>query len=241
MGALAAILVSSAQHAAALTTRAGINGSVLNFSDGEALQAIAAVTQHRPPLIVLERFFAVTPRGTALVNRIKADPALADTEIRVLEHDSDYSRVIPRRRSAAVPAAVSAAAPEAAPAEPDGAPPTAGLSPDAGEPALDAEGTRIAPRLPIKAGAELKLDGSPVTLVDLSETGAQVISQQALKPNHQYQADLTSETETLQFEARVVWANFEAPEGTAQYRAGLAFGHADPASIDRFCAALPQA
>ncbi|MDP6610168.1 MAG: PilZ domain-containing protein [Vicinamibacterales bacterium] len=233
MGALAAILVSSAQHAAALTTRAGINGSVLNFSDGEALQAIAAVTQHRPPLIVQERFFAVTPRGAALVNRIKADPALADTEIRVLEHDSDYSRVIPRRRSAA--------APEAAPAEPDGAPPTAGLSPDAGEPALDAEGTRIAPRLPVRAGAELKLDGSPVTLVDLSETGAQVISQQALKPNHQYQADLTSETETLQFEARVVWANFEAPEGTAQYRAGLAFGHADPARIDRFCAALPQA
>ncbi|HJO39350.1 MAG: PilZ domain-containing protein [Vicinamibacterales bacterium] len=80
-----------------------------------------------------------------------------------------------------------------------------------------------------------------MTLVDLSQTGAQVISQQALKPNHQYQADLTSDTETLQFEARVVWANFESPEGTAQYRAGLAFGRADPASIDRFCAALQQA
>ncbi|HJO39351.1 MAG: hypothetical protein QGG24_05005 [Vicinamibacterales bacterium] len=151
MGALAAILVSSAQHAAALTTRAGINGSVLNFSDGEALQAIAAVTQHRPPLIVLERFFAVTPRGAALINRIKADASLANIEIRVLEHDSDYSRVIPRRRPVAVPAAVSAAVPEAALDTPDAAPPTNEAPPDLGEAALDAEGTRIAPRLPIQA------------------------------------------------------------------------------------------
>ena len=43
-------------------------------------------------MVALERLFAATPRGAALINRIKADPALGDTEIRVIAHDSDYSR-----------------------------------------------------------------------------------------------------------------------------------------------------
>src|SRR5262245_44946941 len=38
----------------------------------------------------------MTPRGAALITRIKADSKLESTEIRVLSHDSDYSRVVPR-------------------------------------------------------------------------------------------------------------------------------------------------
>jgi archaeosine-15-forming tRNA-guanine transglycosylase len=47
-------------------------------------------------VVTLERFFAMTPRGAALINRVKADPKLESVEIRVLSHDSDYSRVVPR-------------------------------------------------------------------------------------------------------------------------------------------------
>jgi hypothetical protein len=48
--------------------------------------------------------FAVTPRGAALINRIKADPSLRDSEIRVLSHDSDYQRVVPRAPPPTAPA-----------------------------------------------------------------------------------------------------------------------------------------
>src|ERR1044071_7866407 len=47
--------------------------------------------------------FAVTPRGAALINRIKADPTLRDAEIRVMAHDGDYTRVVPRTSPLPVP------------------------------------------------------------------------------------------------------------------------------------------
>ena len=48
--------------------------------------------------------FAVTPRGAALINRIKADPTLRQVEIRVMAHNSDYTRVVPRAAPPEAPA-----------------------------------------------------------------------------------------------------------------------------------------
>ncbi len=224
MAGLAAILVSSFEHASALLSRAGIDGSVLTFSDAEPLKAIAAITRHRPSLVVLERFFAATPRSAALLNRIKVDAALTDTVIKVLAHDSGYSRLIPRGRAAGTAAAP---APVSEPVTPAAEPDTP----------LDAKGTRIAPRIQLQPGAQLQLGGAPVAIMDLSHSGAQVISPHALRPNDQFDAVLSDEDGILQFEACVVWANFEAPEGQAQYRAGLTFSGADPAWLDKFSAA----
>jgi hypothetical protein len=100
------IIIGAQNFLSALTERAGaINGEVLAFSDGEALRALDAITKRKPKVVALERLFAVSPRGAALINRIKADPTLRLLEIRVLEHNSDYSRIIPRPPAAA-PAAV---------------------------------------------------------------------------------------------------------------------------------------
>jgi hypothetical protein len=76
---------------------------VLTFSNTEALRALEAITLLRPEVVALERLFAATPRGAALINRIKADPLLTHSEIRVIAHDSDYSRVSPRRPAASQP------------------------------------------------------------------------------------------------------------------------------------------
>ena len=61
------------------------------FPDTDAHAALDVITRDRPKLIALERDFAQSRRGLALVNRIKADPALASTEIRIV-----YSRRAPR-------------------------------------------------------------------------------------------------------------------------------------------------
>ena len=76
--------------------RAAVDGEVLTFTDADALLALQTIMQRRPQLLALERMFAVTPRGAALINRIKADPTLRQTEIRVMSHNSDYTRVVPR-------------------------------------------------------------------------------------------------------------------------------------------------
>ena len=99
------MLIAASDLLPALRQRAGaINGDVLTFTDADALPALEAITKRRPAVVTFERTFAVTPRGVAMINRIKADPALRDSEIRVLAHDSDYQRVVPRAAPAKVPA-----------------------------------------------------------------------------------------------------------------------------------------
>ena len=91
------MLIGAVDLLAGLKERAGtMNGEVLTFADADALSALETITRRRPGVVALERMFAVTPRGAALINRIKADPALRQSEIRVLSHDSDYQRIVPR-------------------------------------------------------------------------------------------------------------------------------------------------
>jgi hypothetical protein len=99
------VLIAASDLLPALRERVGaINGEVLTFTDAEALPALETITRRRPAVVTFERMFAVTPRGVAMINRIKADPALRESEIRVLAHDSDYQRVVPRIVPPKVPA-----------------------------------------------------------------------------------------------------------------------------------------
>src|SRR5687768_17897626 len=105
----AAALVIAAQNLMpALRERVKVDGEVVTFADTEPIQALQAIMEDRPSLIVLERLFAATPRGAALINRIKTDPQLANAEVRVMSHTGDYVRQV------AKPSAIEAAAPAAA-------------------------------------------------------------------------------------------------------------------------------
>ena len=53
--------------------------------------ALDVIARDRPQIIALERDFASSRRGVALMNRIKADPTLASAEIRIV-----YTRRAPR-------------------------------------------------------------------------------------------------------------------------------------------------
>jgi hypothetical protein len=96
------VVIATADLLPALRERvASFPGEILVFDETQALQALETVSKRKPAVVALERRFATTPRGAALINRIKADPKLIKTEVRVIAHDSDYSRVSPRRKTAA--------------------------------------------------------------------------------------------------------------------------------------------
>ena len=100
---LCTVLVAASDCLPGLKQRHGAaDGELLEFTDADALTALQTIMKRRPHVVALERMFAVTPRGAALINRIKADPKLREAEIRVMAHNSDYTRVVPR---AAPPAA----------------------------------------------------------------------------------------------------------------------------------------
>ena len=91
----AAALVIGAQNLMpALRDHVKADGEILTFADTEPIQALQTIMEQRPGLVVLERLFAATPRGAALINRIKTDPLLGHAEVRVMSHTGDYSRQV---------------------------------------------------------------------------------------------------------------------------------------------------
>ena len=214
------VLIAAPEHLQTLKEREDFSGAQ-TFSDAEALRALEVITRKRPDVVALERIFAATTRGAALINRIKADPKLSSCEIRIVAHDSAYSRV-----PAGPPAAVNdgAAVAVAAPPAPATAP-------------LDQRGTRRAPRFKIVDGVEVMVDGNAATLVDMSVVGAQVISVTILKPNQRIRMSIAEGKKPLRFSAGVAWASFELAKTGPRYRAGIEFFDAEAEAVQKFCEA----
>src|SRR3982750_4199783 len=89
----------------ALREHVKVEGDVAALADTEPIQAPQMIMEQRPSLVVLERLFAATPRGAALVNRIKSDPQLAHSEVRVMSHTGDYMRQVVKPTAVRAPVA----------------------------------------------------------------------------------------------------------------------------------------
>ena len=88
----ATILIAPAEHLGGLQEQRGLKGAT-TFADTDAHLALEHITSERPQIVALEREFAASRRGVALVNRLKGDSAFANTKIRIV-----YSRRAPRFR-----------------------------------------------------------------------------------------------------------------------------------------------
>jgi hypothetical protein len=223
------VLIASPEHLPALKEREDLSGAQA-FSDADALRALDVITRQRASVVALERLFAASSRGAALINRIKADPSLSGCEIRVVAHDTAYSRVT---RPAQPAGGASPVSPAPAPA-PSTAPAAVAEAPAPAAAPLDKKGTRRAPRHRIVEGVEVMIDGNPAALVDLSLVGAQVVSPTILKPNQRIRISIADGPRPVRFSAAVAWASFEIPKGTPRYRAGVEFFDADTAALTRF-------
>jgi len=208
------VLIASADILPTLKEKTSSSDSeLLAFTDAEALRALEAITNRKPALVALDRVFAGTPRGAALINRIKADPSLVHSEIRVVSHDSHDARVVTARV---------------------GAPGVAGISdaPTEMAQALDECGTRGTPRVTMAKAVEVLIDGNAAVLVDLSIGGAQVLSATVLKPSQRVRLTLSDARGTVRLSGTVAWATFEIPP---RYRAGIEFvGGGDSAAIEAY-------
>jgi hypothetical protein len=213
------ILIAAPEHLQLLKGRDEFSDAQ-TFTDAEALRALEVITRKRPEVVALERIFAATTRGAALINRIKADPKLASCEIKIVAHDGEYSR--PSGGSGS-PEGTSGGAAVAAVAAPAPAPP------------LDQRGTRRAPRFRIVEGVEVTIDGNVAALVDLSIVGAQVVSPTILKPNQRIRMAIADAKKPIRFSAGVAWASFELAKTGPRYRAGIEFFDAEPQAVQKFC------
>jgi hypothetical protein len=179
-------------------------------------------------VVVLERLFAATSRGAALIKRIKADPSLGKCEIKIVSHDGKPLAAKKKKGEPAAQAPAESAAPPE-PAQPG--PPSTPAAPAA---PLDQRGTRRAPRFTVTSGIEVLIDGKPASLINLSIVGAQVVSPTILKPNQRVRMVLQDPDGPIRCMAGVAWAAFEMPKSGPVYRAGIEFFDAEPSSLDKF-------
>jgi archaeosine-15-forming tRNA-guanine transglycosylase len=207
------VLIAATALMPALKERTATDGGELvAFADSDALRALDVITTRHPAIVALDRAFAASPRGAALINRIKADPSLTDSEIRVVSHDTAHAAVVSSRSGQAAGAGVSDA-------------PTQMAQP------LDEQGTRGTPRVAIAKGVEALVDGNAAILVDLSMGGAQVLSAAVLKPNQRVRVALTDPHGSIRVNGVIAWATFEIPP---RYRAGIEFLGGDSAAIEAY-------
>jgi hypothetical protein len=204
------VLIAAPALLPALKERTAAAGNeLLAFTDSDALRALDVITQRRPAVVALERTFAASPRGAALINRIKADPSLAESEVRVVSHDAGRAAAMTPSPAAAVMADT----------------PATSVSP------LDEHGTRGTPRITMKKGVEVLVDGNVAVLIDLSGGGAQLLSATVLKPNQRVRVTLSDERGTIRLNGTIAWATFEIPP---RYRAGVEFLGGDSTAIEAY-------
>lgn len=201
------VLVAPTDLLAALKDRAGaVDGEVLTFADADALRALQTIIQRRPQAVTLERTFAVTPRGAALINRIKADPTLRQSEIRVMAHNSDYLRIVPRAAPPAAPALDQRGTRRAARFK---------MTPNTQAIVDDKPGTLI----------DLSTVGAQVVCKVALKPNQRI----AMTLNDEVgQVHFNASVAWTAFET--------LPTGTPRFRAGINFEDADPAAVDAFCA-----
>ena len=208
------VLIGPSDALPGLQERLDQNAEVQTFTESEALEALDHIIRTKPALIALQDEFSATSRGSALINRIKDDPNLAACEVRVLARDAKPRRMAVKRGSASTGAVAVDEQPK---------------------PALDVKGTRRAPRIRIKDGIEVAVDGTPAALVDLSTVGAQVVSPTVLKPNQRVRLVFGEGKAAIRCSGAIAWAAFEMPKGMpTRYRAGIDFGTADVDGVAGF-------
>jgi hypothetical protein len=199
------VLIGPADALPGLQERLDPRAEVQTFTESEALEALDYIIKTKPALVAMQDEFADSSRGQALINRIKDDATLSDVEVRVMALNAAQNRVAVKRGS-------------------HGGASTA-VAVDEPKPALDQKGTRRAPRIRIKDGVEVAVDGNPAALIDLSQVGAQVVSATVLKPNQRVRITMGDGKSAVKCAGSIAWAAFEMPKGMpTRYRAGIDWG-----------------
>jgi hypothetical protein len=198
------VLIGPSDTLPSLQERLDPSADIQTFTDSEALEALDHIIRTKPVVVAMQDDFADSSRGQALINRIKDDATLADVEVRVMAKNASQNRVAVKRGTHGGPT-TAVAVEEAKP--------------------LDQKGTRRAPRIRIKDGVEVAVDGNPAALVDLSQVGAQVVSSVVLKPNQRVRITMGDGKAAVKCAGSIAWAAFEMPKGMpTRYRAGIDWG-----------------
>jgi hypothetical protein len=195
------VVVARRELTSGLQDRLSFDPAVRVFSAAETKGALATVVAHGVAVVALDRRFATTPGGIEFTAELRA--ALPELEIRILSDEEGGEVPLVLRR----PVLATGRAMVAAHSE------------------LLRGHVRRAPRYPVPPGSAALINGAPTALVNVSATGAQLVSPDVLRPAQQVRIALADRTDAIKLRAAVAWSAFERSRqtGATCYRVGLEF------------------
>ena len=201
------VLIGSEPLVAAWNARAGKGSHVISLVHTDVSQALETIGTKRPEIVVIEQAVATTGPGSTLMARLHTERYTRGIEVRLLPPE----RALDLMSS-----------------EPGDVHPQVWLTVMANP--LPARPQRRAARIKTAENEAALVDGTPVRLLDLSASGAQVYSTIVLKPQQRVKFVLSPERGSIKTTGVVAWSTFEmAP--TPRYRAGIAFAAAIPGLV----------
>ena len=204
------VIISTPEHVRTLRKRLA-DPAVAVFADTDSLQVLEAIQTKRPTIVALNKMFAETARGAALVAHIKGDPRLSGIDLRVLiEDENKVPLLIADQATSSEKALLETSRP------------------------LGRAGTRLAVRYVMDRRA-IVVNGDPCRLIDLSITGAQVLLPMRVLPNEPVRLILSDDAGETRFPGTIVWSVAVPTQGSIEYRAGIKLSKPDAKWIESYC------
>ena len=239
------VFVASADLLTAWTLRTVSDARLTTFSDADLEGAVEAIFRGRPNMVVVEHRVVATAYGPEFIRRLQTDPGLAELDVRVIDTDTITSLIESPEFARRAPELLAERAEQ-----------------------LPAATRRRMTRFKVPQGVALVVDGSSAMLIDVSTSGAQVLSSGVLRPRQRVRVTLPEEENAVRLNAEIAWSALELPKsGTAptfydmdrlqqamaddmtisrlatpHYRAGLKFvtGDSQIIVIERFCSRVKK-
>jgi hypothetical protein len=214
------IVVADVTRMAAIRSGLRISGRVAYFASSSLGSALEAIQTHGPRVVAIDSAIVQTQQGSGFVKRVES-LALPNCAIRLIIQSNGAWKTAERELPPAPDTtAATGAAASSRPASPTGPPPN----------------TRRVPRFPMTDAVNAAVEGGQATLVNISVLGAQLVSVPVLRPGQTVKIALPDANDLLRLTANVAWSTFQqTAQGTAVYRAGVAFTDAAKETLDDYC------
>ena len=209
---MSVIVIARSEQAVGLRKRFGTEADVALFSDGDSLKALDAILAHPPKILALDRAFAATARAASLVARLRAEPQLRATDVRVLAEDEMNLPVLLNARAPGLEGALIRSSYP-----------------------LDYCGTRRAPRFIATQDVGVLINGMRGRLIDLSGIGVQLVATTRLRPEEPLRVALMDQSAEVKVRGVVAWSVVVPSGAELAYRAGVEFIDPDSLTLEAFC------
>jgi hypothetical protein len=223
MAADLTIVIADVTRMAAIRSGLPFSGRVLQFTNANLGSALEAIQQHAPKVVAIDAVLVQTQQGLGFVKRVE-NMALQGSTIRLIVHGNGAwtttaREVQPSNDEAPIVRAAARSVHPVVVAAPKGG-----------------ANTRRAPRFPLLDSLDASVEGGQASLVNISVLGAQLVSRPVLRPGQTVKIALPDAEETLRLTAHVAWSTFQQTnQGTAVYRAGIAFTDATTDALEDYC------